>query len=270
MKSARRSDLTTDGEAAADSPFGDSGLDWLHEQGLLVELGEAVRGGKEATVYRATGKDGSTLAAKVYSDPEVGFRPGEVYLNGRYIPDRRIRKLLGSARRRGMDPLLAEWVYHEYRMLWRLHEGGIRGPLPAVGPEPRELVMAGRVVLMEWIGDDEPAPRLSDVNLEEGAAREAWSAAKALLLRLLELGLVHGDLSAYNILWWRDELVLIDVPQTVEIEHNRHAGELLERDVRSLVGSFRQFGIEESPELLNLEIRQAAGFPPSGPLERLH
>lgn len=264
----RRRELVGEAASGQGSQFSDSGLQALFDRGLLASLGRQVRGGKEATVYRAEGPDGP-LAAKVYSDAEVrGFQADDAYLEGRYVADRRVRKMLGDAKRRGLSPELAHWVFHEYRMLWKLSEAGLPVPRPAVGPEGSELVTAGRVVLMEWIGDEEPAPRLADAQLSAGEAERAWGQARELLTRLLDLGLVHGDLSTFNLLWWQDQAVLIDLPQAVEWERNRNAGELLERDVRSLCSSFKSFGVEQDPDLLLLDIRVEAGFPPSGPLSR--
>jgi RIO kinase 1 len=267
-KARRRSELLTQDATASDSPYSDQGLKALHATGALISLGRQVRGGKEATVYRAEGPAGP-LAAKVYSDAEVrGFQADEKYLIGRHVGDRRIRKMLGDAKRRGLSPGLAHWVFHEYRMLWKLSDAGLPVPRPAVGPDPDAMVAAGRVVLMEWIGDEEPAPRLADSELTPQETAKAWHDAKSLLLRLLELGLVHGDLSTFNLLWWRGEVMLIDLPQVVETERNPQAADLLERDVRSLCSSFRSFGIEQDAGTLLLEVRQAAGFHPSGPLSR--
>lgn len=264
----QRSELVGSGEAGDRSDFSDAGLTALQGQGALVSLGRQVRGGKEATVYRAEGPDGP-LAAKVYSDDEVrGFQADTAYLEGRRVSDRRVRKMLGDARRRGLSPRLAHWVFHEYVMLWRLFEAGFAVPRPAVGPEADRLVEAGRVVLMEWIGDDEPAPRLADTRLGPAEAEAVWSQARDLLLDLLKQGLVHGDLSTFNLLWWQERIVLIDLPQAVELERNRHASELLERDARSLCSSFRSFGLDKDADRLLLEVRQAAGLPPSGPLTR--
>lgn len=265
-KAARqRRELTTDAGTGA---FDDPGLQALHARGHLLELGRQVRAGKEATVYLAQGPSGP-LAAKLYSDPEVrSFQADDVYLEGRQVRDRRVRKMLDDASRRGLSKRLAHWVFHEYRMLWQLAEAGLHVPRPAVGPDPQEMVAAGRVVLMEWVGDEEPAPRLADVQLDPAEAESAWRSATNFLTRLLSLGLVHGDLSTFNILWWQGEVVLIDLPQVVEVERNPHAADLLERDARSLCSSFRPFGIEADPAQLLLEARQQAGYPASGPLVR--
>lgn len=267
-KRGRRRRELVSGAAGDASGFSDAGLQALQAAGALVDLGRQVRGGKEATVYRAVGPDGP-LAAKVYSDAEVrGFQSDQAYLVGRQVSDRRIRKMLGDARRRGLSSRLAHWVFQEYRMLWRLHRAGLSVPRPAVGPEPEPMVEAGRVVLMEWIGEEEPAPRLADVRLSEEAAERAWEQAHRLLIELLKLGLVHGDLSTFNLLWWQDKVVLIDLPQTVEIARNPHAADLLERDVESLCSSFRSHGIERAAEQVLLDLRLASGLPPSGPLGR--
>lgn len=267
-KGGRRLSELVESPGEKTGAFSDPGLQALHSKGLLLELQQQVRGGKEATVYRALGPEGP-LAAKVYSDEEARtFQADEAYLTGRSVGDRRLRKMLGDARRRGLSPRLAHWVFHEYRMLWRLTEAGLPVPRPAIGPDPHEMITAGRVVLMEWIGDDEPAPRLAESKLEPDEVRTAWSGARKLLVELLELDLVHGDLSTYNLLWWRNDLVLIDLPQVVEVGRNPHAADLLERDVRSLCSSFRAFGVEQDPAQLLVETRLAAGLPPSGPLER--
>ena len=268
----RRDDLVREeqanGAGQEGGPFDDHGLNYLHRKGYLLDLGEQVRSGKEATVYRARGPEGP-LAAKVYSDLEVrGFQTQDTYTAGRYIADRRVRRLLGSANRRGLDPDLAHWVHHEYRTLWQLHRAGVRVPAPAVGPDPVEMVNAGRVVLMEWVGDEEPAPRLSDTILTEEQLQDAWRQSLEMVTRLLELGVVHGDFSAYNLLWWQEQVVLIDVPQAVDVDSHPNAGDLFDRDIGSLCSSFRSLGIDENPQLLAMELRAQAGYPPSGPLSR--
>jgi RIO kinase 1 len=264
----RRGELVSATGPESGSLFQDPGLRSLQARGILVGLGRQVRGGKEATVYRAEGAAGP-LAAKVYSDAEVrDFRADRSYLAGRRIADRRIRKMLGDSRRRALSPELAHWVYHEYLMLWRLHGAGLAVPRPAVGPEADAMIEAGRVVLMEWIGDEEPAPRLADVELGGDDAESAWRQARRFLTELLEMGLVHGDLSTFNLLWWQGRALLIDLPQTVEARNNPHAADLLERDVKSLCSSFSRHGLALEPGEVLLEVRLETGHPPSGPLNR--
>ena len=97
---------------------------------------------------------------------------------------------------------------------------------------------------MEFIGEgDVPAPRLSDLRLERDEALEAFRQSVDLARRLASLGLVHGDLSTYNLLWHEERVWLIDVPQVVELSVGRAAEELVWRDAQSLVTSFRRLGV---------------------------
>lgn len=228
--------------------FDDPGLQQLYERGLLHDLEMQLKSGKEATVYLARGPAGR-LVAKIYRDEaHRDLKDDSIYRQGRFVSDRRVKKMLDSSSRRGLTPELALWVFHEYTMLWELHRAGVPVPEPAVGPEGEEIARAGRVVLMELIEDGgEPAPRLADVELDTEQAHSAWEQSVELLARLQQLGKVHGDYSTYNLLWRGGEVVLIDVPQMVEIERNRHALALLQRDVESLVNSFRRLGIDADP-----------------------
>lgn len=251
-----------------DGRFEDPGLQNLYDDGRLLDLTRQVKSGKEATVYLGEGPDG-LLAVKLYRDAAArSFKEDAVYREGRFVSDKRVRKAIDAAKRQGLEPALALWVFHEYKILWLLHEAGLPVPRPAVGPSGLEIARAGRVVLMEWIASDEdpeqPAPRLADVALEPDEAAEAWRQSRELLERLLELGLVHGDLSTYNLLWRGGRVVVIDLPQAVEIERNRHAWDLLERDVTSLCRSFRAHGVEEEPQLVLAELRQRFGGGPGG------
>ncbi len=220
--------------------FDDSGLQRLFEQGLITELLGELKSGKEATVYLARGPQG-LVAAKLYRDAAVrSFKNDQLYRDGRFIGDARLKKAIEQRSKTGMSAQQALWIMHEYLQLWALHDAGIPVPKPLVGPGADDCAKAGRVVLMEFIGDDEgAAPRLSDVRLSPDEAEDAFEQSVELLIRLLKLGKIHGDFSAYNLLWWQGRVIIIDVPQTVEIEENRSAGELLERDVVSLCRSLK-------------------------------
>ncbi|UCH24321.1 MAG: hypothetical protein JSV66_10210 [Trueperaceae bacterium] len=256
-------ELKTDARTAYSSAhaFDDPGLQNLYERGLLTDLKEQLKSGKEATVYLAESPVGR-LAAKVYSDLEVrSFKEDRHYRQGRSISSKRLKRALDRSSRMGLDPQLALWVLHEYQMLHELHREGLPVPRPTIGPQLDDLISAGRVVLMEFVGDDEgAAPRLSDVTLDPQEAASAWQQSFELLIRLLELGKVHGDYSTYNLLWWEDQIVLIDLPQMVDLDRNRYARQLLERDVTSLCKSFRQHGIEREPLLVLREATERAGL----------
>lgn len=219
-----------------------------------------MKGGKEATVYLVT-RGEERLAAKVYADLESrSFRNDTGYWAGVYIADQRVAKAMKQRSRVGQAAQQAIWVAREYANLWRLVEASLPVPRPAVGPAVSECAEAGGVVLMEFVGTgDTPAPRLSDVRLTPAKAESAYRQSVDLLLKLARLGLVHGDFSTYNLLWHDSRAVLIDVPQMLEAESaGRQARELLERDVASLVTSFRRHGVEGDAATLRREVLRAA------------
>ena len=243
------------------------GLAKLRERGVVDEVLNEIKSGKEADVGRATGPAGE-LALKIYRDPGVrGFRPDPVYLEGRRVPRGRLRKVLDRGARSGLPPELALWVLHEVTMLWRLREAGVTVPRPLSGPGASDVLDAGRIVPMEFLGHDgEPAPRLADADLSEDEARDAWAQAYDAAAGMLRAGVVHGDLSAWNLLWHDGHVVVIDVPQAVDVDQNPHAGLLLTRDVRSLVDSFATLGQEHDALDVERSLRLGAGLPPAGPL----
>lgn len=246
------SDARHGGEAPGghnDSLFADADMRALFDRGYFDTFIGELKGGKEATVYLVA-RGEQRFAAKVYSDIEARtFRDDRVYWQGYDIRDARIAKAFQQRSRAGLKAQQGMWVEREYHYLWRLHEAGVKVPRPALGPEPYHYREGGAVVLMEFVGEgDVPAPRLADVRLGSGDADSAFEQAVAILRRLGALGLVHGDLSTYNLLWHRCEVWLIDVPQMMPA--TRAARSLFERDVRSLTTSFRRHGIEVDPAVL--------------------
>jgi len=236
-----------------DAPmFADADMEGLRLRGYFDELVGQVKGGKEATVYLMRRGD-ELLAAKVYADLESrSFRNDATYWSGVHIGDKRVERAIRKHSRTGRVAQHGIWVMREYANLWRLHEAGVPVPKPLVGPGAKECAEAGSVVLMEFIGDgDLPAPRLSDVRLEAEEARSALDQSMEILLKLAKLGLVHGDFSTYNLLWHEGRVVLIDVPQVLDVRSaSRQAVELLERDVESLQTSFRRHRVEFDTEEL--------------------
>lgn len=246
----------------------DPGLALLRERGVVGEVVRELASGKEADVVLAEGRDGP-LALKIYRDPDAGgFRPDAIYLDGRRLPRGRLRKVLDRGARSGLSTDLALWVLHEVTTLWALHGAGVPVPLPAVGPGAREILEAGRVVPMAFLGDagGVPAPRLSDAELTDDEAADAWRQTVEAATGMLRAGFVHGDLSTWNLLWHEGRVVVIDVPQAVRIDASRHAAELLARDARSLADSVRPWGLEVDAEALERELRRGAGLPERGPL----
>ena len=152
------------------------------------------------------------------------------------------------------------WIYHEYKTIWEFYKAGIKVPKPLIGPSVYDIARAGRIVLMEYIGNDqEAAPRLSDLSLDKKDAQNAWNQTFEILKQILRLGKVHGDFSSYNLLWWDNQAILIDFPQVVNIPENKHAKEILKTDLNSLAKSFQVLGIAKDPKQLYKELVEELG-----------
>ncbi len=247
--------------------FNDAGLQGLLERGLITELIGELKSGKEATVYLARGPQG-LLAAKLYRDAAVrSFKNDSRYREGRFVGDARVKKAIEQRSKTGVDTQQALWIMHEYTQLWALHNAGVPVPKPVVGPGVDDCARAGRVVLMEFIGDDTgAAPRLADLRLSPDEAEEAFSQSVELLKTLLGLGKIHGDFSAYNLLWWQGRVIIIDVPQMIEVHENPNAAELLERDVFSLCRSLKS--VQADPDEVLEQVKRSAphvAFSGTGP-----
>lgn len=136
----------------------------------------------------------------------------------------------------GKRAIHSAWVAHEWEELVRLHRAG------ATVPPPVEPVEDG--YRMAFIGDDAlAAPRLSDVDLDRPTAERVWNELLEEIAVILGAERVHGDLSAYNVLWWRERAVVIDLSQTVDVVTQPAALDLLRRDVASLGAYFARRGV---------------------------
>ncbi|RIH80667.1 RIO1 family protein [Meiothermus hypogaeus] len=241
--------------------FGDPGLQELYEKEYFSELLWQLRSGKEATLYvvRASAKttplvgphppapfpqegegaveDFPLLAAKLYVDSRVrSFKNDALYRQGRYISDKQVEKAIDQRSQFGVRAQNILWVEEEYRQLHALHQAGLAVPKP--------VAHAGNVILMEFIGDGEgPAPRLSEAGLSQAEAQDALEQAIQILGLMLAHGKVHGDYSAFNLLWWEGRAVVIDFPQMVEWDKNPRASEILQRDVHGLCRTFGHLGL---------------------------
>jgi RIO kinase 1 len=250
--SAKELYLADKDKTSTESKFAHPDLQELHLRGYIDEILSELKSGKEATVYLGENHlsgERTLLAVKVYKDLEArSFKNDALYRQGRHVGNARTEKAISQRSKAGLIAQQSMWVMYEYAQLWQLHNAGIPVPRPLVGPATQEMEASGRVVLMEWIGTEEaPAPRLSDVKLSGAEAQNAFEQSIDLLKRMLELGKVHGDYSTYNLLYWQDKVIVIDVPQMVNVEANKNARELLERDVRSLCTSFKKHGIYADP-----------------------
>jgi len=234
--------ITDDGQAAPGTA-----LRRMQERGFVHEIIGELKSGKEATVYLGRSPLGD-VAVKIFRDVEVrSFKNDQRYQDGRWIGDARLAKAIRHRSGRGRRALKALWAAHEYLILWRLWQAGVSVPEPLVGPEAFDIADAGEVVLMRFIGTpDAPAPRLSDAVLDADEAASAFEQSVGLMRACWRLGVVHGDLSAYNLLWWEGRVVLIDFPQAMDREQPG-AKELLAQDAASLAFSFKRLGIAAEP-----------------------
>jgi RIO kinase 1 len=184
------------------------------------------------------------------------FKKDEVYRHNREIQKSHRKKINEQGSRLELSKDQAYWIYFEYTQLWELYEAGVSVPKPAIGPGINDIARAGRVVLMQFIGDETmAAPRLSDARLNKEEAQDAFQQSVENLIKIASLGKVHSDYSAYNLLWWHGKVYVIDVPQMVSLEKNRYAQELLERDVNSLCVSFHRHEVYKDPAELLKEVK---------------
>jgi len=214
--------------------------DWLADAPYEdFDLG-VLKAGKESEVYliSRTGPTRACLIAEKRFKPRLqrGFRNDYLYAGvwgeGTRHEDRAMKKRT----RFGQEHLQARWQSHEWATLQRLHAAGVTVPPPV---EPVETGYR-----MAFIGDgDRAAPRLADVDLDQGTARRVWRELQREIRLILDAELVHGDLSAFNVLWWHERPVIIDFSQAVDAVVHPAARELLRRDVERTAGYFRRQGV---------------------------
>jgi len=200
----------------------------LIEQGVIQEVIRPVMSGKEAEVFLVW-SEGERCIAKVYKDVQSrSFKHRSQYTEGRQTRNSRDQRAMSRRSRHGRREEEQAWRATEVDVLERLQHTGV--------PVPRLYAFLEGVLVMELICNDdgEPAPRLADVNLYQEEAEEIFFILLRAVQRMLCAGVVHGDLSDFNILLTRQGPVIIDFPQAVDPAHNRNARRLLVRDVRNL------------------------------------
>ncbi|MCK2088873.1 serine protein kinase RIO [Thauera aromatica] len=215
----------------------------LVADGLVDAVIRQLMSGKEAMVYVV--QCGDTLrCAKVYKEANKrGFHHAVDYTEGRKTRNSRQARAMAKGSRYGRQEQEAAWQHAEVDALRRLAAAGVRVPTPYDFHEG--------VLLMELVADEdgEPAPRLNDVVLGAEDARRYHAMLVREVVRMLCAGIVHGDLSEYNVLIDRDGPVIIDLPQAVDAAANNNARRMLERDVANLAAYFGQF----APALLDTD-----------------
>jgi RIO kinase 1 len=208
------------------------GLQPLVDDGMVDVVVRKLKSGKEASVYIVSCA-GELRCAKVYKEAEQrGFRQLSRYQEGRKTRNSRDARALGRRGSHGRRVQEAEWKNAEVDALYRLAGAGVRVPAPY-------LVHEG-VLLMELVCDaaGDPAPRLNDVDFTVEQAREWHGFMMGQIVRMLSAGLIHGDLSGFNVLLDAKGPVIIDLPQAVHAASNNNSFAMLERDVDNMREAF--------------------------------
>ncbi|MEY2890710.1 MAG: hypothetical protein RJA98_618 [Pseudomonadota bacterium] len=215
-------------------------LQTLIDEGLIDTVVRQLMSGKEAVVYVVRlGAD--TLCAKIYKEAtHRSFRQAVDYTENRKVKNSRQARAMAKGSKYGRESQEAAWQSAEVDALYRLAAAGVRVPQPYNFFEG--------VLLMELVADAEgdAAPRLNDVIFTPEQALAHHATLIQEVVRMLCAGVVHGDLSEFNILLAADGPVIIDLPQAVDAAGNNHAQRMLLRDVDNL----RDFFGRTAPELL--------------------
>lgn len=224
-----------------DSVFDEATLGALYklvQDGHIDAFGGPISTGKEAHVFLALAGEGD-VAVKIYRINASDFRQMRQYLEG----DPRFEDIGGKKKK-----VVLAWTKKEFANLKRAHAAGVRVPKP--------IAVQRNVLVMEFLGTDgERAKRLGEVHIEN--PQTAYEVVREYARRLYDAGLVHGDLSEYNVVVHNSQLWLIDLGQAVTV-HHPNSREFLERDCRNVANFFARQGLDVAGEdLLEFVLREA-------------
>lgn len=215
-------------------------LQSLLDEGMIDEVISQLKSGKEAQVFVV--RCGHEIrCAKVYKEAhQRSFKQAAEYQEGRKVRGSRQARAMNKRTRYGQKEAESAWLNAEVAALYKLAGAGVRVPKPY-------MFMEG-VLLMELVQDESghPAPRLHEVSFSPEQARAYHQQMVHEVVRMLCAGLVHGDLSEFNVLVDANGPVIIDLPQAVNAAGNNNAGRMLERDVQNMTNYFGKY----APELL--------------------
>jgi len=226
-------------------------LGGLYEQQWISDILRMVRGGKEASVYQCQGTastGASFIAAKVYRPRMLrNLRNDSLYREGRTNLDAEGHVIGDDGRQHamsvkssfGLELLHTSWLMHEFRTLQVLHAAGADVPKP--------YASANNAILMGYIGDEQvAAPTLNNIKLDRQEAHALFQRVLHNVEIMLRNNLIHGDLSAYNILYWEGKITLIDFPQAIAPQDNRNAYHIFERDLARVCEYFTGHGVRRN------------------------
>jgi RIO kinase 1 len=224
-------------------------LGLFYSMDLIKDVLAIVKGGKEANVYRCLGGPAGPelVAAKVYRprqfrnlSNDAMYREGREVLgaDGKVVKKNahRVMRAIGKKTAFGVQVAHTSWLMYEFNTLKSLHASG------AAVPEP--IAVAENAILMGYVGDKHiAAPTLQEVSLDYPIARRLFDTVIHNIETMLSAGWIHGDLSAYNILYWEGEITVIDFPQVTNAVGNSNARFILTRDVQRVCDYFTQQGL---------------------------
>lgn len=219
------------------------GLQPLLDDGVIDEVLHRLQSGKEAEIFVIRRGD-TVCCAKVYKDVDHrGFHRLAEYQEGRRARGSRDARAMNRRSKRGSKVQESQWKNAEVSALYRLAEAGVRVPEP--------MGVFDGVLLMERVvdADGDTAPQLGQVTMTAEQAHEWHGFLIGEIVRMLCAGVIHGDLSEYNVLLDANGPVIIDLPQAVDAAGNNNAFRMLARDVNNLRATFGRF----APELLATE-----------------
>ena len=204
--------------------FTEKNLFKMISQGYFEGLESPIEMGKEANIFTAITKEGKRVIVKIYRLSTVDFYQMYAYLQSdpRFPGlDRNLRKVIFA------------WTHREYRNLLKARDAGVRVPMP--------ITQMFNILVMEFVGDDQPAPKLKDKKPKDPEKFLAEIVAE--MRKLYKAGFVHADLSAFNILNYDEKPIFIDMSQATTTD-NPNASQYLERDVRNIANFFNKLRIK--------------------------
>lgn len=216
----------------------------VRKSGHKLEILSNIKSGKEATVYRVM-LDENLVAMKVYTNPEErSFKNTDTYLLGKYYKNPSERRAVAKNNKFAKKLRHKNWVKREFFMLQKLFNSGATIPKP--------ILQIDNVIFMELLGDiNIVAPRLCDIVLNNDEAEKAFKLTLNSMKIFWEFGIVHADLSEFNILWWKDSPYIIDFPQSIDRRTHPNPKEILGRDIKNVVNYFSKYQEINYNEIIN-------------------
>jgi len=247
----------------------------FYDDKQLTDVLSRVKGGKEANVYccaahPATGLD--LIAAKIYRPRQFRqlrndsrYRQGRSYLDdrGKVVRDEKLLLAIHKKTSTGQEMVHNSWLEHEFQTLKLLYDAGV--------DVPRPVSHGNNTILMEYLGDASlSAPALQAVRLEPDEVRPLFERLIHNVELMLANQRIHGDLSAFNVLYWEGDIRLIDFPQAVAPAENPDAFELLQRDIQRLCQYFERYGQRANPDALARDLWARHGAAREEPMDLLN